>query len=98
MVSWKIAFFEKLILETDLEPILGRFWVDLGAKKGANMAPKTDKKWSKNMLNFKTIFEQKKSEKGRTGGSKPEQLKTESADWVRQSKPMADCSEWVRQS
>ena len=60
MVSWKIAFFEKLILETDLEPILGRFWVDLGAKKGANMAPKTDKKWSKNMLNFKTIFEQKK--------------------------------------
>jgi hypothetical protein len=45
-------FLKKKMFESRLGSILGRFGVDLGAQKGANMAPKTEQKTNKNILIF----------------------------------------------
>jgi len=85
--------FNKYCFKSRLGPNLGRFGVDLGAQKEPKWHPRRNKKQSK--IIFKShqhVNRFLKKTMVRTSHPKPEQLKTESADGVRQSKPMTECS------
>ena len=59
------------MFETDLGPILTRFWANLAPKMAPKWVPKRSQKRFKNMLIFKTIFDRKKTEKQRHVAQNP---------------------------